>query len=230
MADGQHQYAATIGLGNDPAVRDTFGAAGRSSGPSVSGAFPNAGPARIAADIAAFEAADDPDGSGPDTNPTGMLVNGGRWLVLTDSGGNALLRGARRTRLDHRGVRHTGIVPDPPFPGPFAIPMQAGARPRWWSAPDGAYYVSELTGFPFVPGLSRIWRVVPGQAPTVYASGLTNVTDLAWHDGDLYAVQHRAGLLQGGAAGSLVKVNPGGGADDRRRGPARAVRRRAAPR
>ena len=63
--------------------------------------------------------------------------------------------------------------------------------------------------FPFVPGFSRIHRVVPGQAPTIYATGLTNVTDLAWHDGDLYAVQ--IGILQGGP-GSLVKVNPGGSA------------------
>ena len=64
--------------------------------------------------------------------------------------------------------------------------------------PDGAYYVSELTGFPFVPGFSRIHRVVPGQPSTIYASGLTNVTDLAWHDGDLYAVQIADAGLPGG--------------------------------
>jgi hypothetical protein len=28
--------------------------------------------------------------------------------------------------------------------------------------PDGAYYVSELTGFPFSKGAARIWRVAPG--------------------------------------------------------------------
>lgn len=39
--------------------------------------------------------------------------------------------------------------------------------------PDGALYVSELTGFPFPAGASTIWRVVPGKAPTVYATGLT---------------------------------------------------------
>src|SRR5439155_19944809 len=37
--------------------------------------------------------------------------------------------------------------------------------------PDGALYVGELTGAPFAPGSARIWRVVPGQRPTVYAFG-----------------------------------------------------------
>ncbi len=31
-----------------------------------------------------------------------------------------------------------------------------------------------------LPRGARIWRVVPGRTPTVYATGLTNVTDLAW--------------------------------------------------
>ena len=61
--------------------------------------------------------------------------------------------------------------------------------------PDGAVYVSQLTGFPFPEGGSTIWRVRPGPAPTVYASGLTNVTDLAFNGKQPYAVQiasHRA--------------------------------------
>ena len=42
-----------------------------------------------------------------------------------------------------------------------------------------------------LPGsASNIWRVVPGHDPMKYASGLTNVTDLAFaKDGSLYAVQ-----------------------------------------
>ena len=56
--------------------------------------------------------------------------------------------------------------------------------------PDGAIYVSQLTGFPFPVGGASIWRIVPGHAPTKYATGLTNVTDLAFgRDGSLYAVQ-----------------------------------------
>src|SRR5206468_2805522 len=43
--------------------------------------------------------------------------------------------------------------------------------------PDGALYVGELTGRPFQPGTARVWRVVPGKKPTVYARGFTNITD-----------------------------------------------------
>ena len=157
------------------------------------------------ADISAFETAVDPDGQGPDTNPTGLLKVGGGY-VLTDSGGNALLRVQGGHVSTIAAFDTPGIAPVP-FP-PFAIPVDA-VPTGVVVGPDGAYYVSELTGFPFVPGFSRIHRVVPGQPSTIYASGLTNVTDLAWHDGDLYAVQ--IGILQGGP-GSLVKVNPGGSA------------------
>ena len=81
--------------------------------------------------------------------------------------------------------------------------------------PDGALYVSQLTGFPFPAGGSNIWRLVPGQEPTVYATGLTNVTDLGWYRGQLYAVQLADdGLLavpEGEPpVGSLVRVGTGG--------------------
>jgi hypothetical protein len=105
-------------------------------------------------------------------------------------------------------------VPAPPgFPVP-EIDMQP-VPTSIAIGPDGAYYISQLTGFPFPPGAASIWRLVPGAEPTVYASGLTNVTDLAWHRGDLYAVQIADGGL--GAVppgelpmGSMVKVTPSG--------------------
>ena len=76
--------------------------------------------------------------------------------------------------------------------------------------PDGAYYISQLTGFLFEPGDANIWRVVPGQAPTVYASGLTNVTDLTHGpDGSLYAVEIASAGLLNGPIGSLKRINPG---------------------
>ena len=75
---------------------------------------------------------------------------------------------------------------------------------------DGAYYISQLTGFPFEKGDANIWRVVPGQPATVYASGLTNLTDLAFApDGSLYAVEIASNGLLNGPIGALVKINPG---------------------
>ena len=90
------------------------------------------------------------------------------------------------------------FVDAPPFLGlpPGTIPSQA-VPTAVAKGPDGAYYVSQLTGFPFPPGTASILRVVPGSAPTIYASGLTNVTDLDFgRDGSLYVVEiSKAGLL-----------------------------------
>ena len=78
--------------------------------------------------------------------------------------------------------------------------------------PDGALYVSQLTGAPFVPDAANIYRVEPGSEPEIYASGLTNVTGLAFdRHGDLYAIEFASsGILSGDPAGALVKVNQHG--------------------
>ena len=54
------------------------------------------------------------------------------------------------------------------------VPVDAQAVPDSVAVgPDGALYVGELGGFPFNVGTSDVYRVVPGHAPTVYASGFT---------------------------------------------------------
>jgi sugar lactone lactonase YvrE len=83
--------------------------------------------------------------------------------------------------------------------------------------PDGALYVGELTGFPFPAGEARVYRVVPGQEPSVYAEGFTNVIDIAFGtDGNLYVLEMaKDGLLSAMIAGAeptgrLVRVAPDG--------------------
>jgi hypothetical protein len=43
--------------------------------------------------------------------------------------------------------------------------------------PDGAYYVGQLTGFPFPVGGANVFRVVPGHDPEVFAGGFTYITN-----------------------------------------------------
>lgn len=77
-------------------------------------------------------------------------------------------------------------------------------------ARGGAYFVSELTGFPFQVGAARVHRVVPGQPPQVYATGLTNAIDLDFGPGGtLYVLEiaHNS-LLAEKPVGALVKVSP----------------------
>lgn len=206
--------ALTIGLGADPAVRAGLPRPGRTLMGTIATGRVWSNRVRVAADLAAFEARTDLDGAGPDSNPTGLLWTR-RGFLATDSGANTLVRASRHGRVGALAVLGSpGTVPNPFDPTAPDIEVQP-VPTSVAVGPDGALYVSELTGFPFVPGLSRIHRVVPSRAPTVYATGLTNVTDLAWHHGDLYAVQLADdGLLSAPPGtpptGSLVRVDPGG--------------------
>lgn len=226
------RYAVLVGLGADPAVREQAGApefaeqlgtllTGTFKGrrhswrtTRTNGAHPSYGYGpRIAADVSAHEAEENPDGAQVDSNPVGLWSGRYGWVVA-DAGGNDVLHVSWWGRISTLGVFPTRLVPPPPFLPPGDIAMDAvptSAVP----GPDGALYVSQLTGFPFPAGESNIWRLVPGQAPTVYATGLTNVTDLGWYRGQLYAVQLAdEGLLavpEGEPpVGSLVKVGSGG--------------------
>jgi DNA-binding beta-propeller fold protein YncE len=77
--------------------------------------------------------------------------------------------------------------------------------------PDGALYVSTLTGVPFVAGNAAIYRVVPGQAPTVYAGGFKTITDFAFApDGGIYLVEFASGPVFFAGPGRLLYVAPGG--------------------
>jgi len=79
--------------------------------------------------------------------------------------------------------------------------------------PDGAIYVSELTGFPFVSGAARIYSIAPGGgAPTIFATGFTMLSDIAFDaSGTLYALEYDSnGLLAPGSQGALWKVNADG--------------------
>jgi len=154
-------------------------------------------------DLAAHEKKTNPIDT-PDSDPTGLVKAGnGGWLV-TDSGGNTLVR------AKHGKVKTVAAFKDrmgtSPITGPNPVSYQI-VPTDVVKGPDGAYYVSELTGFPFIEGAARIWRIVPGHKPQVWASGLTNVTSMAFDGKKLYAVQiSNAGLAAGGPTGSLWRV------------------------
>ncbi len=205
-----NRYLISIGLGNDPAVRRAAAMprAARRLATLLEGRL-GRHQQRVVADLGRFEEKYDPVGDVPDTDPTGFtFFRGG--LAITDSGGNDLLRVGRHGRITPLAVFPDRIVG---FPTPSdQFPMQA-VPTSVATGPDGALYVSQLTGFPFPVGAANIYRVVPGRKPTVYASGLTNVTDLAWSHGRLYAVQIADGGLAAAGdslpVGSLVRIVKG---------------------
>lgn len=167
----------------------------------------------LRADLLAYEAANDPAGDGIDVNPAHLSFDG-RDLVVVDAGANAVLQvGKKGGILGVRAVLDPVVVADPP---PFlGLPPDFPAQPVPTSAvqgPDGAWYISQLTGFPFPGGGSTVYRLADGQLQP-WATGLTTVTDLAWDGDELYAVQitnDGLGILTGDFSGSLVGVEPGG--------------------
>ena len=179
----------TTGLGADPAVRDELLA---DSGLGMLWrANHTRGTVRAIADLAAFEATENPDGTAVDSNPYGVIaVPGGQ--AITDAGGNSVLFVNAAGRVETLAVLPPQMVPAPAFldlPDGTEIPMES-VPTSVARGPDGAYFVGVLTGFPFPVGGASVFRVVPGAEPTVYATGFTNIIDVTFGPDDaLYVLE-----------------------------------------
>jgi sugar lactone lactonase YvrE len=198
----------TIGLGQNPSVRDDVLKAPAAAMGTLWQLNQN-GKMKIIADLAKFEIGD-PDGNGPDSNPNGVLNDQGGSVYATDAGGNTLLQIGPTGAISVVAVFPNRMVQSP-FPPFGQMPMQA-VPTNVVRGPDGAFYVSQLTGFPFPPGGALVYRVVPGTPPQVYADGFTNIIDLEFDStGNLYVLEIDADGLRGpNLAGRLVLVGPGG--------------------
>jgi hypothetical protein len=171
------------------------------------------GQIRRVADLWAFERDVNPDAAvgnpAVDSNPVDVLFDRGRFVVA-DAGGNAIDVVNHKGRVRNLAVFANRLVPNP-FGGPD-IPMQA-VPTSVVVGPDRQYYVSQLTGFPFPPGGANVYRVDPRTgAVTVFASGFTNIMDLAFgKNGTLYVLEiDHDGLLGGSTDGGLFAVSRDG--------------------
>lgn len=200
----------SVGLGADPARRAELPQLGKDASGWLLRSTSKKGSWAQVADIAGYEAEANPDGGEPDSNPNSVLKNP-KSKVVADAGGNSLVRVAG-DEITTLGVFEDRMVDAPPFlglPPGTQIPMQS-VPTSVVRGPDGAYYIGELTGFPFEPDSARVYRLVPGHAPTVYAKGFTNIIDIGWgKDGRLYVLEiAKNGLLSGDPTGALIKVRP----------------------
>lgn len=227
---GRGSWWVTVGAGGDPTAN---------SGQALYRASP--GRTDLIADLFAFEAANDPDGQGPDSNPFDVASLGGGAALVADAGANALLR------VDNRG--RVGVVSV--FPNELAstanvkalvgcpasgdglcfLPPELSADPVPTSVavgPDGYYYVGELKGFPAPAGESNVWRVSPNarnaqcgsssDCVKVFDGGFTSIIDLAFGpDGRLYVVEldeqswFAIEVLGGGVGGTINACDLGDG-------------------
>jgi hypothetical protein len=208
-------------MGGDGGLRDrrqmitAFGANARLFGTMLSG--PPTGDLSISRDLTRFETLNNPDGEpaerhGIHSNPYGVLLDG-RDRIVADAGANAIIR-FRPGRKGQVLATMQGPRMTNPFDG-------STMRAQWVptsvvKGPDGAYYIGELTGFPFEKGKARVWRMVPGREPQVFARNLTNIVDLAFdRAGNLLVLEiAKEGLIAaemgGDPSGRLVRLNRNG--------------------
>lgn len=136
----------------------------------------------------------------PDANPNNVLyTNGHRYVV--DAGANVL-----------DDVKRNGTANVLAF---FPVPQgsQSDSVPTCIArGPDHALYISELLGGFYSPGHARVWRIVPGHAPRVWATGLSTVQGCGFGaDGAFYATEFQTGGLDlsptGNPAGDVVRID-----------------------
>ncbi|MFI1829699.1 ScyD/ScyE family protein [Streptomyces sp. NPDC020412] len=201
-AVGDGSYRISYGLSGLPSDRAGLGVG---SGPL--GTLSTSGGA-VLGDLAVHELVHNPDAGNPGvtevfSNPWGFAKDGQDFLV-TDAGANDLVRvrpdGSTETVFAFpTNVRPTDNTPLQAVPTGIV------------RGQDGAFYIADMSGMH--QGLSRIWRYVPGSTPTVFASGLTDVIDLAVAPGgDLIALSYGSGEPVNPGPGTLTRINAGTGA------------------
>lgn len=197
------ELLGVIGLGTSPSGRSTLGSAGANLGQLVQLPLTGAAPQPLA-DLAAYEAATNPDGAEINSNPYGLLRNANGGFFVTDAGGNDVLDVSAVGTVATRSV-----LPPRPNPLPIGPPVFQSVPTGIAQGPDAAIYFGQLTGFPFPPGEANVYRLDPATNDrTVVHSGFTNIIDLTFDDdGNLYVLQFtRNGIGPNPGPGQLFKI------------------------
>ncbi|MDZ8223260.1 ScyD/ScyE family protein [Nostoc sp. ChiVER01] len=225
--DAQGKPYILIGYGANPTFRDR-NLGNTDLGKIIAPDF-NTNSWKSVADLGNYELANNPDGGDVDSNPLGFLIDGNK-LVAVDAGANDLLS----VNTDGRNLQSItafskDVLTNPVFPPsgtpsnePAQVPSEGEVvRSQFASqavpssvakGPDGAYYISQFTGFPFPENGAKIYRVGADGKPTVYADGFTQLTDLEFDTkGNLYALQYaNQSAWKGDFDGSVIKIAPDG--------------------
>jgi len=175
----------------------------------------------VLADLAAFAAAhpqpasslgDFPGETAYNSDPYDVAAYRGGYVVA-DAGANDLLEVSEQGTISvlARFRALSEVAPANLIGNPKPITIKAQAVPTSVAVgPDGALYVGLLRGVPSDPGTAYIYRVVPGQQPTIWARGLTAVTAIAFDSaGRLLATEYNVdGLLAPDTdPGALVRIS-----------------------
>jgi hypothetical protein len=103
------------------------------------------------------------------------FVHDGCDMYIADAAADALLHRDGLTGV----INIFATFPKIPNPLPFGPPVSDAVPTRIIKNPAGGFFVSQLTGFPFLDGASKIFSVDQQGQVSVVDSGLTLITDLA---------------------------------------------------
>ena len=119
--------------------------------------------------IVAYDFENDTDGS----NIYNLIFGPDGDLYIADAGANAIIK--RETNTGELEV----IAEIPPVPNPTAIgPPFSDAVPTGLIFKNGDLLVSALTGFPFVSGNAKVFKVTLDGSVEIYQDGLTSAVDI----------------------------------------------------
>jgi len=207
--DSAGQAYGLFSFGSDAMQRDTnLGAAGARLGTIAKLPLNGMGAIEHVADITAHEFTANPASGMIDSNPFGLAIAPSGNFLIADAGANDFLMATAAG-----AVSTLAVLPAKPNPLPFGPPVYQSVPTAIAIGPDSAYYIGQLTGFPFPPGAANVYRYDPTtQAVTVAYSGFTNIVDLTFGgDGSLYVLQVSSNGLastMGPGTGLLLKVDP----------------------
>ncbi|GAB1544973.1 hypothetical protein NUACC21_76490 [Scytonema sp. NUACC21] len=228
LFDASGKPYVLIGLGANPAARNAT-LSNTDLGKIIAPDFETNSWIGIA-DIAGYELANNPDGENISSSPISFLIDRNNFVLVDSSANDLLSVGTDGSNLQAIAVIPKQTITNPVFPPsntPSVEPSEVPDSPEppplteisTQAVPtgvakgsDGAYYVSIYTGFPFLEGGAKIYRVGSDGQPTVYADGFTQLTDLAFDgEGNLYALQYaNESAWKGNLEGSLIKIAPDG--------------------
>lgn len=170
------------------------------------------------ANLRKFEREVNPDDDTVEWNPFDLAKLAGNNVLVADAAANALLIANRQGEVDWVATLPEKVVPTdnakdlagcpnapPELEDICALPPEIPAHAVSTSVavgPDGAYYVTELIGFPAPLAESRVWRIEAGtlnvqcdaaatDSPcSVVADGFTSIVDINFGpDGTAYVVE-----------------------------------------
>ncbi|GIH74050.1 ScyD/ScyE family protein [Planobispora longispora] len=180
---GKGDLLVTVGFSGDTEFRAELGPKARTLGTLLT--LSPRGKRLSVADLAAHETRHNPDrkdkGSAVDSYPFGVAPLPGGGALVTDTGGNTVLRVSAKGKVSTEAVFRARSVAAPPelkMPKGSKIPMQSVPM-GIVRGPDGAFYVAEHGGFPNPEGSARVFRLKDGRVTTA-AKGFTTVADVAF--------------------------------------------------